>query len=94
MKEQLKQAVAEIDERLGNLEGFILIALDESQQANYLVGKCGKMVCQLTRENAEMMETFEEGIKKAKLHKKLDAIIEEAKELGFDPDKDYSKSIS
>lgn len=84
MKEQLKNAVAEIEEKLGDLEGYILIALDANRQANYVVGKAAKMIRQLAAGNAEIMEAFERGIKGAKLDKAMEEFIAKAKEVGFD----------
>ena len=86
MKEQLKNAVAEIEAKLGDLEGFILIALDANMQANYLEGKAAKMIRQLTAGSAEVMEAVEEGIKGAKLDKALKDFLAKAKECGFDPE--------
>lgn len=94
MKEQLKNAVAEIEEKLGDLEGYILIALDANKQANYVIGKVAKMIHQLTAESAEVMEAVEKGIKGAKLDKALKDFLAKAKEAGFDPEAEENEDTT
>lgn len=88
MKEALRKAVEEVQEKMGDLEGFILIAIDREKQANNLVGPCGKMIAQIAEESEEALELLEKGVKTAKMRLALKKFLAEVKEAGLiDEDK-------
>ena len=86
MKQQLRDSVETICTGMGELEGFILMAIDDKKQFNNLVGKCGKMVSQLVAENDEAQKLFEYGLKAGKLEKKMGELLAEAKKQGLIPE--------
>lgn len=88
MKETLRKAVEEAQEKMGDLKGFILIAIDEEKQLNKFVGPCGKMIAQVAEESEEVRELFENGIKAAKARLALNKLLTDVKEAGLiDEDK-------
>lgn len=92
MKEDFKKAVAEVEEKLGTLKGFIVMAIDDKKQFNLLQGKCAKMLAQLAGESDEMMNLLEESIFDAKLRAKLHALIDEEKAQGLITDEEIEKA--
>lgn len=92
MKEDFKKAVAEAEEKLGTLEGFIVIAADDKKQFSVLHGRCSKMLSQIASKSDEMMELLERAIKTAKLRVKIDALIDEAKAQGLISDKEIGEA--
>lgn len=88
MKETLRKAVEEVQEKMGDLKGFILIAIDEETQVNNLVGLCVKMIAQVAEESEEVRELFEKGLKAAKVRLALNKFLTDVKEAGLiDEDK-------
>ena len=88
MKETLRKAVEEVQEKMGDLKGFILIAIDEEKQVNNLVGPYDKMIAQVAEESEEVRELFEKGIKAAKVRLALNKFLTDVKEAGLiDEDK-------
>lgn len=75
MKEDFKKAVAEVLERMNELQGYILIAMDDKGQYNHLNGPCLRMVAQVAGENAQVMNIFETGIALVKKKKEFDELM-------------------
>lgn len=92
MKKDFNEAVAEVHEKLGTIEGFIVMAIDDKKQLNVLNGKCTKMLTQLAIESDEMMKLLEEAIKTAKVRVKLNALIDEAKAQGLISDEEIAEA--
>lgn len=92
MKEHFKKAVAEVEEQLGTLEGFIVMAIDDKKQLTVMQGKYAKMFAQIAGESDEVLGLMEKAIKAAKLRAKLHAIIDEAKAQGLISDKEIEEA--
>ena len=86
MKEKLKKAVADVEAQMGDLKGFVVMAIDDKKQFNALEGTIIKMFAQLGRENAEFIDIMEKAVRAAKLNKMMTEFVEKAKEVGFDLD--------
>lgn len=76
MKDTLKNAIAEIENGMGELEGLIIIAGDGEHQFSLFEGKCYKMLKHLTDNNREMLDLFDDAIKDAKLEKAMQHYFE------------------
>ena len=86
MKEKLKKAVADVEAQMGDLKGFVVMAIDDKKQFNALEGTIIKMFAQLGRENAEFIDVIEKALRVAKMDKIVAEFVEKAKEAGIDLD--------
>ena len=92
MKEDFKEAVAQVEENLGTLEGFIVMAIDDKKQLNIMQGKCAKMFAQIAGDSDEVLGLMEEAIKVAKLRAKMKVLIDEAKAQGLISDEEIEEA--
>lgn len=86
MKEKFKKAVADVEAQMGDLKGFVVMAIDDEKQFNSMKGRVIKMFTQLGGDNAEFIDIMEKAVRAAKLNKMMAEFIEKAKEVGFDLD--------
>ena len=86
MKEKLKKAVADVEAQMGDLKGFVVMAIDDKKQFNALEGTIIKMFAQLGRESAEFIDIIEKALRVAKMDKIVAEFVEKAKEAGIDLD--------
>jgi hypothetical protein len=86
MKEYFKEAVADVEAQMGDLKGFVVMAIDDEKQFNTMKGTIIKMFAQLGGENAEFIDIMEQAVRVAKLDKMMAEFVEKAKEVGFDLD--------
>lgn len=80
MKEDLKKCIAEVEAEMGDLEGIIVMVIDDKRQYNYIVGKVQKMFTQLAVENDEFRNVMLEALKMVEVKKKLKDLIDTMKE--------------
>jgi hypothetical protein len=71
MKNELKNALAEIESGMGELEGFIIVACDSERQYSLFNGKCYKMVSHLAENSEQMLNLFTEATQSAKMNKTM-----------------------
>lgn len=86
MKEKFKKAVADVEAQMGDLKGFVVMAIDDEKQFNALEGTVIKMFAQLGRENAEFIDVIEKVLHVAKMDKIVAELVKKAKEAGIDLD--------
>lgn len=86
MKEKFKKAVADVEAQMGDLKGFVVMAIDDEKQFNSMKGLVVKMFTQLGGDNAEFIDIMEKAVRAVKLNKMMAEFVEKAKEVGFDLD--------
>lgn len=83
MKEKMKKAVADVEAQMGDLKGFVVMAIDDKKQLNSMEGPLVKMFVQLAEDNDEFFNVLDNAIKGAKLRRGINRLMEDAKEAGL-----------